>query len=118
MKADTKKDFDMSPRVFLGLVGMWPGVKEDSEMYLGRADKSFKGATTEYINIGRAWHSSDEIPGDIDQCLLDLGDSEYNIGRIFTNGNGEYLWQTDFACRPTNAVLRWAYLKDLMPSKR
>lgn len=117
MKEISKKDSGMASRVFLGKVGTLPGSLIDSEIYAGRADIPLKGAT-EYINIEKAWHSNNEIPDDVDLCLLDLGSREYDLGRIYINSFGKALWQSDLADWSTGTVRRWAYIKDLLPSRK
>lgn len=117
MKEISKKDSDMASRVFLGRVGILPGVSVDSEVYAGRADLPLNGAT-EYINIEKAWHSFEDIPTENDMCLLNFGSEVYGIGQCFTDGYGKYNWKTDLGEYPMAVAYRWAYIKDLLPSKQ
>lgn len=92
----------------------------ESETYVGRSDQPFEGST-EYINLAKVWHSGKDIPKAIKDvghdCLIDFGDSSYDLGHISKDSDGFYGWRTDWGCYTFEEIVQWAYLKDIVPVK-
>lgn len=71
-----------------------------------------------YINLAKVWHQGKELPkSNQDDCLLDFGDSSYDVGHITEEPEGFYGWRTDWGLFTFEEIVQWAYLKDIVPTK-
>lgn len=70
-----------------------------------------------YINLAKVWHQGKDLPKSYDDCLIDFGDSSYDVGHITEEPDGFYGWRTDWGLFIFEEIVQWAYLKDIVPTK-
>lgn len=70
-----------------------------------------------YINISKVWHQGKDLPKSYDDCIIDFGDSSYDVGHITEEPDGFYGWRTDWGLFTFEEIVQWAYLKDIVPTK-
>ena len=71
----------------------------------------------EYINLAKVWHQGKDLPKSYDDCIIDFGDSSYDVGHIAEEPDGFYGWRTDWGLYTFEEIVQWAYLKDIVPTK-
>lgn len=71
----------------------------------------------EYINLAKVWHQGKDLPKSYDDCIIDFGDSSYDVGHITEEPDGFYGWRTDWGLFMFEEIVQWAYLKDIVPTK-
>ena len=70
-----------------------------------------------YINLAKVWHQGKDLPKSYDDCIIDFGDSSYDVGHITEEPDGFYGWRTDWGLYTFEEIVQWAYLKDIVPIK-
>ena len=70
-----------------------------------------------YINLAKVWHQGKDIPKSYDDCIIDFGDTSYDVGHITEEPDGFYGWRTDWGLFIFEEIVQWAYLKDIVPTK-
>lgn len=70
-----------------------------------------------YINLAKVWHQGKDIPKSYVDCIIDFGDSSYDVGHITEEPDGFYGWRTDWGLFLFEEIVQWAYLKDIVPTK-
>lgn len=125
MKKDSKKSHDAPLRLFVcpfhtALTAGWKDREENPHdgqpiwhgmaVRMGRDDE-------EYINLAKVWHQGKELPKSYDDCIIDFGDSSYDVGHITEEPDGFYGWRTDWGLYTFEEIVQWAYLKDIVPIK-
>lgn len=70
-----------------------------------------------YINLAKVWHQGKDIPKSYDDCIIDFGNSSYDVGHITEEPDGFYGWRTDWGLFIFEEIVQWAYLKDIAPTK-
>lgn len=125
MKKDSKKSHDAPLRLFVcpfhtALTAGWKdreGNLHDGQpiwhgmaVRMGRDDE-------EYINLAKVWHQGKDLPKRYDDCIIDFGDSSYDVGHITEEPDGFYGWRTDWGFFTFEEIVQWAYLKDIVPIK-
>lgn len=125
MKKDSKKSHDAPLRLFVcpfhtALTAGWKDregnlhdgqpIWHGMEVRMGRDDE-------EYINLAKVWHQGKELPKSYDDCIIDFGDSSYDVGHITEEPDGFYGWRTDWGLYTFEEIVLWAYLKDIVPIK-
>lgn len=125
MKKDSKKSHDAPLRLFVcpfhtALTAGWKdreGNLHDGQpiwhgmaVRMGRDDE-------EYINLAKVWHQGKDLPKRYDDCIIDFGDSSYDVGHITEEPDGFYGWRTDWGLFLFEEIVQWAYLKDIVPTK-
>ena len=70
-----------------------------------------------YINLAKVWHQGKDLPKSYDDCIIDFGDSSYDVGHITEEPDGFYGWRTDWGLFMFEEIVQWAYLKDIVPTK-
>lgn len=125
MKKDSKKSHDAPLRLFVcpfhtALTAGWKDREENLHdgqpiwhgmaVRMGRDDE-------EYINLAKVWHQGKDLPKSYDDCIIDFGDSSYDVGHITEEPDGFYGWRTDWGLYTFEKIVQWAYLKDIVPIK-
>lgn len=125
MKKDSKKSHDAPLRLFVcpfhtALTAGWKdreGNLHDGQpiwhgmaVRMGRDDE-------EYINLAKVWHQGKDLPKSYADCIIDFGDSSYDVGHITEEPDGFYGWRTDWGLFLFEEIVQWAYLKDIVPTK-
>lgn len=125
MKKDSKKSHDAPLRLFVcpfhtALTAGWKDhegnlhdgqpIWHGMEVRMGRDDE-------EYINLAKVWHQGKDLPKIYDDCIIDFGDSSYDVGHITEEPDGFYGWRTDWGLYTFEEIVQWAYLKDIVPTK-
>lgn len=125
MKKDSKKSHDAPLRLFVcpfhtALAEIWKdreGNLHDGQpiwhgmaVRMGRDDE-------EYINLAKVWHQGKDLPKSYDDCIIDFGDSSYDVGHITEEPDGFNGWRTDWGLYTFEEIVQWAYLKDIVPIK-
>jgi hypothetical protein len=125
MKKDSKKSHDAPLRLFVcpfhtALTAGWKDREENLHdgqpiwhgmaVRMGRDDE-------EYINLAKVWHQGKDLPKSYDDCIIDFGDSSYDVGHITEEPDGFYGWRTDWGLYTFEEIVQWAYLKDIVPIK-
>lgn len=125
MKKESKKSHDAPLRLFVcpfhtALTAGWKdreGNLHDGQpiwhgmaVRMGRDDE-------EYINLAKVWHQGKDLPKIYDDCIIDFGDSSYDVGHITEEPDGFYGWRTDWGLYTFEEIVQWAYLKDIVPIK-
>lgn len=125
MKKDSKKSHETPLRLFVRPFASWltleregyGGNLHDGQLIwqgmavrMGRDDE-------EYINLAKVWHQGKDLPKSYDDCLIDFGDSSYDVGHITEEPDGFYGWRTDWGLYTFEEIVQWAYLKDIVPTK-
>ena len=125
MKKDSKKSHDAPLRLFVcpfhtALTAGWKDregnlhdgqpIWHGMEVRMGRDDE-------EYINLAKVWHQGKDLPKIYDDCIIDFGDSSYDVGHITEEPDGFYGWRTDWGLFTFEEIVQWAYLKDIVPIK-
>lgn len=125
MKKDSKKSHDAPLRLFVcpfhtALTAGWKDregnlhdgqpIWHGMEVRMGRDDE-------EYINLAKVWHQGKDLPKSYDDCIIDFGDSSYDVGHITEEPDGFYGWRTDWGLYIFEEIVQWAYLKDIVPIK-
>lgn len=83
------------------------------------------GFTTEWIDKEGNQHEgynvwlgvADERTWGYDDCIIDFGDSSYDVGHITEEPDGFYGWRTDWGLYTFEEIVQWAYLKDIVSIK-
>lgn len=125
MKENSKKVPDAPLKLFVkpehaGFTSEWIDKEgnqhEGYNVWLGVADERAWGYD-EYINLAKVWHQGKDLPKSYDDCLIDFGDSSYDVGHITEEPDGFYGWRTDWGLYTFEEIVQWAYLKDIVPTK-
>ena len=125
MKENSKKVPDAPLKLFVkpehaGFTSEWIDKEgnqhEGYNVWLGVADERAWGYD-EYINLAKVWHQGKDLPKSYDDCIIDFGDSSYDVGHITEEPDGFYRWRTDWGLYTFEEIVQWAYLKDIVPIK-
>ena len=125
MKKDSKKSHDAPLRLFVcpfhtALTERWKdregNLHDGQPIWHGMAVKMGRD-DEEYINLAKVWHQGKDLPKRYDDCIIDFGDSSYDVGHITEEPDGFYGWRTDWGLYTFEEIVQWAYLKDIVPIK-
>ena len=98
MKENSKKVPDAPLKLFVkpehaGFTSEWIDKEgkqhEGYNVWLGVADERAWGYD-EYINLAKVWHQGKDLPKSYDDCIIDFGDSSYDVGHITEEPDGFY----------------------------
>lgn len=67
--------------------------------------------TSEYINLDKAWHDSEEEPDKNEPILVKRKDL---LGDTYATSRNNGKWEVH---RRINNIVRWAYINDLIPTE-
>lgn len=125
MKKDSKKSHETPLRLFVRPFASWLTLEQEGYggnlhdgqlIWLGMAVRMGRD-DEEYINLAKVWHQGKDLPKSYDDCLIDFGDSSYDVGHITEEPDGFYGWRTDCGLYTFEEIVQWAYLKDIVPTK-
>lgn len=125
MKENSKKSHDAPLRLFVcpfhtALTAGWKdregNLHDGQPIWHGMAGRMGRD-DEEYINLAKVWHQGKDLPKSYDDCIIDFGDSSYDVGHITEEPDGFYGWRTDWGLYIFEEIVQWAYLKDIVPIK-